>query len=104
MHSNMLANRLALLAGASLVAFSFHIGTGAQAQTAAALAGSVTSAEEPTMEGVIVSAKKEGANVTVSVLTDDKGKYSFPSGRLEPGKYDVSIRAVGYDLDGGKTK
>ncbi len=91
------------LAGAGLAAILIHAGMSAQAQSAAALTGQVISAEEPTMEGVIVSAKKEGSNVTVSVVTDDKGKYSFPAARLEPGKYTVSIRAVGYNLDGAKS-
>ena len=55
------------------------------------------------MEGVIVSAKKEGSTITVSVVSDDKGHFSFPDGRLEPGKYTIAIRAVGYDLDGPKS-
>src|SRR4051794_13160786 len=67
----------------------------AQAQ---ALAGKVTSAQEPIMEGVIVSAKKEGSTRTISVVTNDKGEYAFPSGRLDAGKYTLSIRAAGYDL------
>jgi virginiamycin B lyase len=75
----------------------------ALAQSAAALAGSVSSAAEPVMEGVVVSAKKDGSTITVSVVTDDKGHYSFPAGRLEPGHYTLSARAVGYDLDGPKT-
>jgi streptogramin lyase len=99
----MRSTKLSLLAGASLAAFFIHAGMSAQAQTAPALSGQVTSAEEPTMEGVVVSAKKEGSNVTVSVVTDDKGKYSFPAARLEPGKYTVSIRAAGYNLDGAKS-
>src|SRR6476660_3332887 len=40
----------------------------AGAQEAQALAGTVSSAEEGAMEGVIVSAKKDGSNITVSVL------------------------------------
>ena len=39
----------------------------------------------------------KSAGVTV---TDDKGHYSFPAGRLEPGQYSLRIRAAGYDLDG----
>ena len=31
------------------------------------------------------------------------GRYSFPAGRLEPGQYALKIRAVGYDLDNGKS-
>ena len=52
------------------------------------------------MEGVVVSARREGANFTVSVVSDGQGKYSFPRTHLEPGKYALTIRAVGYDLSG----
>ena len=55
------------------------------------------------MEGVVVSAKRAGGAVTISVATDDKGRFSFPSSKLEPGSYALSIRAVGYELDGPKT-
>ena len=55
------------------------------------------------MEGVVVSAKKVGSTVTVSVPTDDKGRFSFPASRLEPGQYGLSIRAVGYDLEGPRS-
>jgi virginiamycin B lyase len=50
-----------------------------------------------------VSAKKDGSTITVSVVTDENGQYSFPAGRLEPGHYTIGIRAVGYDLDGPKS-
>jgi streptogramin lyase len=73
----------------------------AQAQPAA-LSGQVSSAQESAMEGVLVSAKKEGTNITTTVVTNDKGQYSFPADRLEPGKYAISIRAVGFVLDGPK--
>src|SRR3981081_1397087 len=74
----------------------------AAAQGAAALAGQVASTEEGPMEGVIVSAKKDGSPVTVSVITNAQGRYSFPAARLEPGRYSLQIRAVGYDLEGPK--
>jgi len=76
---------------------------GAQAQGAAALTGLVTSAEEGPMEGVLVSARRDGSTITVTVVSDQKGAYSFPSGRLDPGHYTIAIRAGGYDLDGPKT-
>jgi streptogramin lyase len=72
----------------------------AQAQPAAALTGRVTSAEEGPMEGVVVSARRAGSTITVSVVSDSQGQYRFPAGRLEPGHYSLSIRAIGYDLDG----
>ncbi len=55
------------------------------------------------MEGVLVSAKRAGSIITVTVVTDQQGRYHFPAGRLEPGKYTLRIRAVGYDLEGPKT-
>ena len=65
---------------------------GAQAQT---LSGQVSSTEEGLMEGVLVSAKKEGSTVTTTVVTNEKGQFSFPAGKLEPGKYNITIRAIG---------
>src|ERR1700730_14247068 len=72
----------------------------AQASSPAALRGVVSSQQEGVMEGVIVSARREGANFTVSVVSDARGKYSFPRTNLKPGKYTFTIRAVGYDLNG----
>ena len=39
------------------------------------------------MEGVLVSAKKDGSSITTTVVSDQQGAYSFPNARLEPGKY-----------------
>jgi streptogramin lyase len=75
---------------------------GAQAQSGAALSGRVTSAEEGPMEGVLVSAKKDGTTITTTVVSDQRGEYSFPADRLEPGHYSIAIRAGGYNLDGPK--
>src|SRR5262245_2982306 len=69
-------------------------------QAMAQLSGKVSSAEEAAMEGVVVSAKREGSNITTSVITNAEGRYTIPADRLEAGKYIISIRAVGYDLDG----
>ena len=68
------------------------------AQGGAALSGTVTSQEEGKMEGVVVSARRDGGNSTVSVVSDKSGKYTFPRTHLEPGTYKVTTRAVGYDL------
>jgi len=98
--------RNALLASTAAAAVVFQFGVTApalaQSAAAAALTGKVSSAAEPVMEGVVVSAKKDGSTITVSVITDDKGQYSFPASRLAPGHYTLSARAVGYDLDGPK--
>jgi virginiamycin B lyase len=67
--------------------------------TGAALSGQVSSKEEGLMEGVLVSAKKAGSTITVTVVSDAQGRYSFPQARLEPGQYSVRIRAVGYELE-----
>jgi len=52
------------------------------------------------MEGVLVSAKKSGSTMTITVVSDEKGRYSFPAKKLAPGQYALSIRAVGYELVG----
>jgi streptogramin lyase len=65
---------------------------------AAALTGQVSSQEEGPMEGVLVSAKREGSTVTTTVVSDAKGRYNFPAAKLEPGKYALRIRAAGYEL------
>ena len=70
----------------------------AQNQAPEALTGRVTSEAEGAMEGVVVSAKKAGSTVTVSVVSDAQGRYSFPANRLSAGKYSLKIRAIGYDL------
>ena len=72
----------------------------APAVSAATLSGQISSAKEGTMEGVLVTAKQDGSNISVTVVSDDKGHYSFPEGRLTPGHYNIKIRAIGYILDG----
>src|SRR5262249_39150634 len=71
-----------------------------QGGAAAAITGQVTSEAEGAMEGVVVTAKKVGAKVSISVVSDAQGRYSFPADRLEPGQYALTIRAAGYDLRG----
>jgi streptogramin lyase len=70
----------------------------AQGPDSVALKGQVTSDAEGAMEGVVVSAKKVGSTVTVAVISDAQGRYSFPANRLRAGKYNIKIRAIGYDL------
>src|ERR1700689_2866152 len=91
----------ALLASTSLVsALAWLTLVPAQAQTAAALGGQVSSAEEGTMEGVLVSAKKEGSTITTTVVTNEKGEFSFPADRVQPGHYNIPTRAAGFNLVG----
>src|SRR5215468_9063007 len=90
--------RSLLVASAAAVALTSSSSLVAHAQVA--LSGQVTSAEEGAMEGVLVSAKKEGATVTITVVSDASGQFSFPASKLGAGKYTLSIRAIGYDLQG----
>ena len=94
--------RMATVAVFGLLIVTLLLPEPAPAQTAA-LSGRVTSAKEGPMEGVVVSAKKLGSTVTISVATDDRGRFSFPATRLEPGQYALATRAIGYDLEGPKT-
>src|SRR6185295_16521442 len=90
--SRALAISLASIVGA--------VASHTSAQTSAALTGVVSSPADGPMEGVIVSAKRTGSTLTISVLTDAQGRYAFPANRLEPGAYTLRIRATGYDLGG----
>ena len=82
----------------SVAAFAdLSLAAAAQAP-APALTGQVSSEADGAMEGVIVSAKRRGSTVTTSVVSDTSGAYRLPSDRMEPGAYDVTIRAVGYEL------
>src|SRR5262249_51506355 len=88
---------LGVAAGAAAIFFNPTAQT-VWAQGQAALTGTVSSDAEGNMEGVVVTAKKPGSIVQVSVTTDAQGRSTFPENRLEPGEYTISIRAVGYDI------
>jgi streptogramin lyase len=85
------------------VAFALLLLPTGQAGAQSALTGQVSSGEEGSMEGVVVTAKKDGSTVAISVITDAQGKFAFPASRLEPGKYTLKARAAGYELDGART-
>src|SRR2546427_1348688 len=68
------------------------------AQEPVSLTGHIKSDEEGLMEGVAVSARRAGSNVTLTVISDAKGVYSFPQNRLEAGPDFMTVAALGYDL------
>src|SRR5258708_24008740 len=87
----------------ALTAVSFALFTAAAyAQAPVALAGQGSWAEEGTMEGVVVSARKDGSTISISVVTDDQGRFAFPAARLEPGHYSLKARAAGFEIDGAR--
>jgi streptogramin lyase len=65
-----------------------------------ALTGVVSAPGERSMEGVLVSARQDGSTITTTVVSDERGQYAFPASRLRPGRYTLTVRAVGYELDG----
>ncbi|MGH9256884.1 MAG: virginiamycin B lyase family protein [Vicinamibacterales bacterium] len=71
-----------------------------RAQAGVALTGRVNSEQEGPMEGVVVSARKEGSTVSISVVSDETGRYNFPETKLGSGEYALKIRAIGYELLG----
>lgn len=79
------------------IVFSPNAGR-AQTSSPAALTGEVSSQEEGRMEGVLVSARKESSTITVTVVSDAQGRYSFPRTKLDAGRYTLKIRVAGYDL------
>src|SRR5499425_2275327 len=81
-----------LASAASLIMIS-----GAQADQL--LAGAITSASGQKLEGVTVSAKRDGTTITTSVYTDQDGNYYFPP--LADGKYQVWAQALGFETAKG---
>lgn len=66
-----------------------------------AIEGVVSSIAEGAMEGVVVTARRAGSPISVSVVSDERGRFAFPSDRLATGDYSLAIRAVGYELASG---
>ena len=63
------------------------------------LTGSITSASGQKLEGVLVSAKREGSTITTSVYTDQNGEYFFPA--MADGKYQVWAQTLGFQTSKG---
>src|SRR4051812_15423551 len=93
-----LMHKQSLLIATAVAAFAAYPHA-SHAQAPAALSGQVSSQQDGAMEGVLVSAKKDGGTITITVVSDAQGHFSFPASKLGPGKYAISIRAIGYDLD-----
>jgi streptogramin lyase/mono/diheme cytochrome c family protein len=64
------------------------------------LTGAITGPTGQKMEGVLVSAKKEGSTITTSVYTDLNGEYFFPA--LPDGKYRVWAQTLGFQTNKGE--
>jgi streptogramin lyase len=102
-----LLSRFALAAASGILALFLQAGInpGLAQSPGAALTGRVTSATEGAMEGVLVSARLvnvrgAGSSITFTVVSDQNGVFGFPAGKLAPGRYTLSVRAVGYELEG----
>ena len=81
---------------ASLVVVGFAATTASADQL---LTGSIASAAGQKLEGVLVSAKKEGSTITTSVYTDLNGEYFFPA--MADGKYQVWAQTLGFQTAKG---
>jgi virginiamycin B lyase len=86
-----------------IAAFFILVCLRAQTPASMALSGRVSSIEEGQMEGVLISAKKTGSTMTITVVSDARGEYRFPASKLPAGQYALRIRAAGYDLEGPST-
>ena len=73
----MQSRNLLLALGAAAMAVALEL-VPAQAQAPMALSGQVSSAAEGPMEGVIISAKREGSTTTISVVSDSSGQIQLP--------------------------
>ena len=95
------SSSIAIAASIVILSLSWPTSRAVTAQSAVAVAGTVSSPEEGNMEGVLVTVRRASANFTVSVVSDAQGRYSFPRSHVAPGSYTVTVRAVGYDIADG---
>src|SRR5437762_11650286 len=65
---------------------------GADSSPGIALTGQVSSEREGPMEGVLISAKKDDSTITITVVSDEKGRYGFPRSKVAPGHYSLKIQ------------
>src|SRR5713226_6623368 len=91
--THMRGQLLASVAGLVLV------GAMSSASADQLLTGSITSASSQKLEGVLVSAKREGSTITTSVYTDQNGEYFFPA--MADGKYQVWAQTLGFQTAKG---
>src|SRR5215467_11986059 len=84
----MNTTRTLLLACVSLFAGAAHA-------TDHVLSGAIAALSGQKLDGVTVSAKREGSTITTSVYTDAAGGYYFPP--LAAGKYRVWAQAIGFE-------
>ena len=76
---------------AATVAVAVH----AQAQPGGVLlTGAITDVAGEAMEGVVVSVRAAGSNLTTSVYADAEGTYVFPP--MDPGPHRLRAQAVSY--------
>ncbi len=76
------------------------VSVGPSAVRAEILTGSVNSAAEGAMEGVLVSAQKAGSPITVTVVSDAARPFSFPGWDADGGTLRTAHPRDGYELDG----
>src|SRR2546429_9209975 len=89
-------NRRGVIIAVAALAVSFSGGAfRLHAQEPVSLTGHIKSDDEGLMEGVAVSARRAGPNMTLTVVSNEKGVYAFPQNRL-PGEHDpLPAPAVG---------
>src|SRR5215475_13026737 len=101
MRNNLLLTSVAGITTLLVYAGS-HSSSPLRAQAGVALTGLVISEEEERMEGVVVTAHREGSpiSISISVVTDATGRFNFPESKLPDGDYLLKIRAIGFELVG----
>ncbi len=96
MTSQILGTRVSVLIGAVLAGLVLFAGAvTAQTPSPSALAGKVTSQEEGAMEGVLVSAKRAGSTMTITVVSNAQGATGWNQADIPwpSGQWDMSCRA-----------
>jgi virginiamycin B lyase len=93
--------QLVAAAGTALLLSGAALGSAHAQSPAPALTGQIIAADQAgPMEGVLVSAQQSQSPITITVVSDQNGRFSFPAAKLAPGHYALRIRATGYELDG----